>query len=75
MNTTNEDWPSIRYNFDHDLIPGPLSMVNAAGMRAAIVRYIIIPSAIELLDAGVTSMRRYPNSLPYQIPSEPNQKH
>jgi hypothetical protein len=75
INTTNQDWPSIRYNFDHDLLPGPLSLVNAAGRSAAIVTYTITPSAIELLESVVTTMRRSPRSLSYHIPSEPNLKY
>jgi hypothetical protein len=75
FNTTNQDWPSLRYNFDHDLLPGPLSLANAAGRCAAIATYTITPSAIELLDAVVTSIRRSPTSLSYHIPSEPNVKY
>ena len=72
INTTNQDWPSLHYNFDRDLAPGPLSLVNAAGRVAGIVAYTKTPSAIELLDAVVSSVTRSLSSLSYQIPHQPN---
>lgn len=72
MNIANQDWPSIRYDFDRDLLPGEFSLVNAAGRVSAIVPYTVIPSALDLLDAVVASARRVPSSLSYYIPAEPN---
>jgi hypothetical protein len=72
INITNKNWPSIRYDFDRDVLPGSFSLVNAAGRVSAVVAYTVLPCALDLLDAVVTSVRRVPCSLSCQIPADPN---
>ncbi len=72
MNITNQAWPSLKYVFDNDLMPGSLSLVNAAGKVSAIVPYTRIPAALDLLEAVVASVRRTPTSRSFYIPAEPN---
>lgn len=72
FNTTNNDWPALRYTFDHDFLPGPLEVRNAAGRVANLEPYTVLPSALELLDAVTTAVRRDPKSLSHHIPASPN---
>lgn len=72
INTTNLDWPSLRYNVNAQGEPGPLSLTNAAGRVARLKPFARVPSANELLDAALCALTQEPPAVSYHIPESPN---
>ena len=72
FNTTNLDWPALRYSVNAEGVPSTLSLSNAAGRIAHLIPYVRTPSAEELLSAVGNALRDHPESISHHIPIKPN---